>query len=80
MKGNLSQLRLVLSQLESLMLAKDRNANGWTYGENRDDTLKTHPHLIPYLKLSKSEKDNYRNTALETLKVMQTLGYDKTVS
>lgn len=55
--------------------AKERIAEGWTYGEKKDGTMKTTPCLVPYQELPESEKDYDRNAALETLKLIQKLGY-----
>lgn len=55
--------------------AKGRIAEGWVYGEVRDNTAKTTPLLVPYDKLPESEKEYDRNTALETLKLIIKLGY-----
>lgn len=55
--------------------AKGRIAEGWTYGPQRDDRLKTTPCLVPYDRLSESEKEYDRNTALETLKLIISFGY-----
>lgn len=52
-----------------------RIAQGWTYGEKRDDQLKQTPCLVPYDQLPESEKDYDRNTALETLKLIVKLGF-----
>lgn len=52
-----------------------RLADGWTYGEKRDDEKKTTPCLVPYSELSESEKEYDRNTAMETLKLIVALGY-----
>ncbi len=52
-----------------------RIADGWTYGETRDDKKKTTPCLVPYSKLSEEEKEYDRKTALETLKLIIALGY-----
>lgn len=52
-----------------------RLAEGWTYGPERNDTLKTNPTLIPYDELPESEKDYDRKTALGTLKLICALGY-----
>lgn len=52
-----------------------RIAEGWTYGDKRDDIRKTTPCLIPYSELSESEKEYDRNTAMETLKLIVALGY-----
>ena len=45
--------------------AKGRIAEGWTYGEKRDNEAKTTPCLVPYEELPESEKEYDRNTALE---------------
>lgn len=55
--------------------AAGRLEQGWTYGKERDDELKTSPCLVPYSELSESEKEYDRNTALETLKLIIKLGY-----
>ena len=55
--------------------AVGRIEQGWTYGEERNDTLKTTPCLVPYSELPDSEKEYDRNTALETLKLIIKLGY-----
>ena len=55
--------------------AKGRIEQGWKYGETRDDNNKLHPCLIPYSELPESEKEYDRNTALETIKLIQKLGY-----
>lgn len=52
-----------------------RISEGWTYGETRDDKKKTTPCLVPYSKLSDSEKEYDRNTAIQTLKLIVALGY-----
>lgn len=55
--------------------SKNRIKEGWTYGEKRDDIKKETPCLVPYSELPETEKDYDRNTALETLKVIISLGY-----
>ena len=55
--------------------ALERIREGWTYGEVRDDKKKTTPCLVPYGELSVSEKEYDRNTALQTLKLIVSLGY-----
>ena len=55
--------------------AESRIKQGWTYGEKRNDELKTHPCLIPYEELPEVEKDYDRNTAVGTLKLIMKLGY-----
>ncbi len=60
--------------------AQERIAQGWRPGPKRNDLRKEHPCLIPYEELPESEKVYDRNTALETLKAIQALGYRITKS
>lgn len=53
----------------------ERIAQGWQYGETRNDAEKLHPCLVPYDQLTESEKAFDRNTAMETLKCIMQLGY-----
>lgn len=55
--------------------ALNRMEQGWTYGEQRDDKLKKHPCLIPYEELPEVEKAYDRDTAMETLKLIVSLGF-----
>ena len=55
--------------------AQNRLDQGWTYGEERSDALKTHPCLVPYDELPEVEKAYDRDTALETLKLITKLGF-----
>ena len=52
-----------------------RIAEGWSYGETRNDEKKTTPCLIPYSELPEEEKEYDRRTALQTLKTIIALGY-----
>lgn len=55
--------------------AESRIEQGWSYGEERSDALKTHPCLIPYEELPEVEKAYDRDTALGTLKLIRKLGF-----
>ena len=55
--------------------AQQRLADGWRYGPARDDTKKEHPCLIAYDQLPDAEKIYDRNTAMETIRVILSLGY-----
>lgn len=55
--------------------AVGRINQGWTYGPVRDDAKKQTPCLVPYNELPESEKEYDRNTALETVKLIISLGY-----
>jgi RyR domain len=56
--------------------AKQRIADGWKWGPQRDDQSKTHPGLVPYSDLPDGEKNYDRIVAVETLKAIMTLGYE----
>lgn len=55
--------------------AAGRIAEGWTYGQVRDDAKKTTPCLVPYADLPDSEKEYDRNTAFQTIKLIIAMGY-----
>lgn len=55
--------------------SEGRMKEGWTYGEERNDTLKHHPCLVPYEELTETEKDYDRHTSQETLKLIMKLGF-----
>lgn len=55
--------------------AQSRIDQGWTYGEERNDIIKTHPCLVPYEELPEIEKAYDRDTALGTLKLICKLGF-----
>lgn len=55
--------------------AQGRIKDGWTYGDERNDVLRTHPCLVPYEQLSEEEKDYDRHTSQETLRLILKLGF-----
>ena len=55
--------------------ARQRMADGWRWGARSDDEQKLHPSLVPYEELSESEKAYDRNTAIETVKAILSLGF-----
>lgn len=55
--------------------AQNRIGEGWAYGPQRDDVLKTHPCLVPYEELPEVEKEYDRATSQETLKLILKLGF-----
>ncbi len=55
--------------------AQNRIREGWSLGPYRNDELKTHPCLVPYEDLPEVEKAYDRNTAMETLKLIVSLGF-----
>lgn len=56
--------------------ADSRIKQGWSYGERRNDELKTHPCLVPYEELPEIEKEYDRNTSIGTLKMIMKLGFN----
>ena len=55
--------------------AVGRMKEGWVYGTEKNLQKKTTPLLVPYEELPDSEKEYDRNSALETLKLIEKLGY-----
>jgi hypothetical protein len=55
--------------------AASRIREGWTYGPERSDALRTTPCLVPYEELTETEKAYDRRTSLETLKLIRLLGF-----
>lgn len=55
--------------------AASRIAEGWKYGAERSDRFKTHPCLVPYEELPEIEKEYDRKTALNTLKLIRSCGF-----
>ena len=71
----LLQLTEVMASNVHDIWARGRMAEGWTWGPKRDDARKEHPCLVPYSELPDSEKEYDRNTAIETMKLILSLGY-----
>ena len=55
--------------------AQSRMDQGWVYGPERSDALKTHPCLVAYEDLPEIEKAYDRDTALGTLRLICKLGF-----
>ena len=55
--------------------SQSRISEGWTYGPIRDDEKKETPCLVPYEELPEIEKAYDRNTAFNTLKYIESLGF-----
>lgn len=71
----LEQLVEEMSKNVHEVWAETRIKQGWTYGEQRNDELKTHPCLVPYEELPEEEKEYDRNTSIGTLKLIMKLGF-----
>jgi hypothetical protein len=55
--------------------ARERIAEGWSFGSARDERARRRPDLVPYRELPESEKGYDRRSAMETLKAIIALGY-----
>ena len=71
----LEQLVEQMSKNVHEVWAEMRIMQGWKYGEQRNDELKTHPCLVPYEDLPEEEKEYDRNTSIGTLKLILKLGF-----
>jgi len=72
---SLNELMEQLARNVHEVWAAGRIADGWRWGEVRDDEQKLHPCLVSYDELPEIEKDYDRRTALATLKTIVKLGY-----
>ena len=75
LSDDLLELTELLAENAHDIWAKQRMAEGWSYGPERDDAAKTNPDLMPYSDLPASEKEYDRKMAMETLKAIIKLGY-----
>lgn len=71
----LKALTEVLAKNTHDVWAQTRIAQGWRFGESRNDAKKIHPCLVPYEALPEEEKVFDRNTARETVKLILSLGF-----
>ena len=74
--GDLNELREAIAENAHEIWAENRQAEGWTYGPQRDDKLKQTPDMVPYSQLPESEKEYDREMAMKTIKLLKKLGYD----
>ena len=72
----LLELREAIAENAHDVWATARKKEGWTFGPERDDANKKHPDLIPYLSLPESEKEYDRLMALDTIKLVNKLGFE----
>ena len=74
--ADLEKLTESLAKSVHEVWAAARIAAGWKYGPVRNEVNKEHPCLIPYEELTEEEKDFDRATALETIKVILSSGFN----
>lgn len=73
---DLDELREAIAENAHEIWAESRQAEGWTYGLERNDVLKQTPDMVPYSRLPESEKEYDRDMAMKTIKLLKKLGYD----
>ncbi len=73
---DLNDLREAIAENAHEIWAENRQAEGWTYGPQRDDKLKQTPDMVPYSQLPEGEKAYDREMAMKTIKLLKKLGYD----
>ena len=73
---DLNELREAIAENAHEIWAENRQAEGWTYGPQRDDQLKQTPDMVPYSHLPEGEKEYDREMAMKTIKLLKKLGYD----
>lgn len=71
----LTELREAIAENAHEVWAAGRKSQGWTYGPERNDTLKQTPDMIPYSDLTDDEKFFDREMAINTIKLLKKLGY-----
>lgn len=73
---DLNELREAIAENAHDVWAAERQAQGWTYGPQRNDEMKLTPCMVPYSQLPENEKTFDRDMAMKTLKLLKKLGYD----
>ena len=73
---DLNDLREAIAENAHEIWAENRQAEGWTYGPQRDDQLKQTPDMVPYSQLPEGEKEYDREMAMKTIRLLKKLGYD----
>lgn len=73
---DLNELREAIAENAHEIWAENRQAEGWSYGPQRDDKLKQTPDMVHYSQLPESEKEYDREMVMKTIKLLKKLGYD----
>lgn len=72
----LTELQEAIAENAHEIWAKNRRDQGWSYGPERNDQKKETPDMIPYCNLPESEKLYDREMAMQTLKLVNKLGFE----
>ena len=72
--GELERLVEPLAFNNHEVWARQRIAEGWRWAPQHDDTARRTPKLVPYGELPDTHKEDYRETARQTLRTILGLG------
>lgn len=64
-----------MAQLEHESWSAHLSANGWRYGDGRDDARRLHPDLRPWADLDDEAREKTRGGVRSSLELLATLGY-----
>lgn len=76
LSDDLTELQEAIAENAHEIWARNRMDEGWSYGEERNDTRKETPDMQPYCNLPEGEKLYDREMAMQTLKLVKKLGFD----
>jgi hypothetical protein len=65
-----------LARLEHDRWMRDRIADGWSYGAERDDERKLHPSLVAYEDLSEDEREKDRDAIRDLPRMLAEAGFE----
>jgi len=65
-----------MARVEHIRWSWEKRINGWIFGKIKDDIKRTHPSLIPYDKLSESEKEKDRELVRLIPAFLQDINYE----
>jgi hypothetical protein len=65
-----------LSRQEHERWMRDRIADGWSYGETRDDARKIHPSLRSYDEISEAEREKDRDAIRDLPRMLAEAGFE----
>lgn len=71
---NKELIEMIAEQIHIIWM-EERINDGWTYGPNRDDVLRTTPCIVPYSQLPEEEKKYDRKTAETVIYALLGCGY-----
>src|SRR5690242_13092799 len=65
--GDILRLTESLAENQHERWMRQRTAQGWKFGPRLDEEQKEHPNLVPFEKLTETEKHAARNAALASM-------------